>query len=394
MLLFLLAAQGRAQNGLPKFEWFIGGGGEFLQLGPQQRQLRLAPPFEGAVTFRNPSHFAALQIQLTGFRYHITARSAVEGGYSVSAVHLPVNRTTILAPRLIAFDISRGWLDYVRYFPLSRRLMPYGTAGLGFTHFRSALADAGQYEPTANFGIGADIPITRRLAARLEIRDYISRLPRPLQGLSHSLTPSGALVVSLGTSPAGRNALPRFEFFFEGGASFLTGGSHEQPFVFQDANGNNVTLALVSSNIYSKAGRTFTGFRIALTRNNALEFSWSYSPNRYQHQMRTQPLPVVVFDPVQQNSIYNFPINYVRYLRTWQGLRPFVTGGMGLARFPGHSRDVNQLSANFGGGTDVSLREPVALRFELRDFMIVQPDQTGGVTHNLAPTIGLVVRFY
>ena len=39
------------------------------------------------------------------------------------------------------------------------------------------------------------------------------------------------------------------------------------------------------------------------------------------------------------------------------------------------------------------LQKRVALRFELKDFMSPQPDPIRGVTHNLAPTVGLALRF-
>jgi hypothetical protein len=46
-----------------------------------------------------------------------------------------------------------------------------------------------------------------------------------------------------------------------------------------------------------------------------------------------------------------------------------------------------------GAGVDLPLWKHLAVRLEARDFMSRQPDLTGGIVHNFAPTAGLVYRF-
>ena len=80
-------------------------------------------------------------------------------------------------------------------------------------------------------------------------------------------------------------------------------------------------------------------------------------------------------------------------LRAPCALQPFVAVGAGLAHFGGTYEVINKFSWNFGAGADVPLQKRLALRFEMKDFMSAQPDPIRGVTHNLAPSVGLALRF-
>ena len=139
------------------------------------------------------------------------------------------------------------------------------------------------------------------------------------------------------------------------------------------------------------------------TRRNAIEASYSYSPNRFTAQQGT----------VSSGTIYNrvdlISFNYVRYLWTRTPLQPFATAGLGISRFSGprfayillvfpppvssYINNSNQLAFNYGGGADIVLRRHFALRFELRDYVTGQPSFFTGASHDLALTAGIVFRF-
>lgn len=186
---------------------------------------------------------------------------------------------------------------------------------------------------------------------------------------------------------------PRFEVATEAGGSFLTSASGPSQSVsvpLADGQVQNITLTTRSS--FSKAGRVLAGVRFRMTEKNALEFSWSYSPNRYKlNGTVSPPVVTVVADQITQ-SLHQGALNYVRYVPSFGTIQPFITGGVGLSWFVGVEGTVHRLTANFGAGFDVPVRRHVALRIELRDFVFGQPCPVGGVTHNLAPTAGLVFK--
>lgn len=396
VFVLFMVEQAIAQDKVPKVEWFIEGGGSFLKLGPQKELVSFSPaslPAEKA-TFVSPNHFSSGGIETTGFRYYVGPNSALEASYSQRINYFLVRDTSTANTGLWGIESFNGSFDYVRYLPEPGRLRPFAVAGLGLTVSDSVIPGIERHNVAGNFGLGTDIRLNQRLALRLEVRDYVAHLPRPLRGIGHDLTASMGLVVRLRDSPKSRGAFPRFEFFVEGGTSFLTDGSIRQVLTVQDQNGQVVNVPSFTANSFSTAGRVFAGVRYLMTRNNALELSFSYSPNRYELSGGTNP-PVVTFNRDQRTQWLNVvPLNFVRYLRVPAGARPFVTGGVGTLRFAGIFRDIDKFSWNFGLGIDFPVHERIALRFEFRDFMAGQPELVGGVTHNLAPTAGLVFRFY
>jgi hypothetical protein len=91
------------------------------------------------------------------------------------------------------------------------------------------------------------------------------------------------------------------------------------------------------------------------------------------------------------NAFYSTPY-------TGGGLRLFATGGIGLRRIhpeAGIGSDIG-LSLNFGGGLEARPSRRYSLRVELRDFVadmprLKQSQWIGGLSHDIQPSIGLVV---
>ena len=207
------------------------------------------------------------------------------------------------------------------------------------------------------------------------------------------------LFLSFTCSWAGaQDAAPRLEVFAEGGGSFLNKGTGETlvgvscpPQICLPAP------ALVTSS-FSKTGRLFTGARLRFTRHDALEASYSYSPNHSSLVLGTQSLGTAY------NRVDLISVNYVRYLWVKTRVQPFATAGLGTSRFGGRfvaipvvsstaiAVDGFQFAWNYGGGADVVLKPHLALRFELRDYVTGQPGFITGTSHNTVPSAGFVFR--
>jgi hypothetical protein len=204
---------------------------------------------------------------------------------------------------------------------------------------------------------------------------------------------------------------PRLEVFLQSGGSFLNGSSG-QVAVFCPALACPVGVpcscpAGALSSTFSKTARAFAGGRYRFTRHDALEASYSYSPNVFSLQPAGQP----ALSGYNRVDLISF--NYVRYLWAKKSIQPFVTGGLGVNRFSGPSNASAVVSGyvsadngwqfawNFGGGADLVLQRHLALRLELRDYITGQPKPTfisgitgmGGTSHNIVPSAGLVFRF-
>jgi opacity protein-like surface antigen len=194
---------------------------------------------------------------------------------------------------------------------------------------------------------------------------------------------------------------PRLEFVVEGGASLLNGGTAHVPAICPDqiCPGCTPCPPLTGTSSFSKTVRIVTGAGYRFTHHDALEASFSYSPNHLSLQEGTESL----------GSAYShvdlLSFNYVRYLTVKSRVQPFATAGLGLNRFSGPSTAsavyygyVNadngwQFAWSYGAGADVVLERQVALRLELRDYVTGQPSIVTGTSHNLVPSIGLVFRF-
>jgi hypothetical protein len=194
-----------------------------------------------------------------------------------------------------------------------------------------------------------------------------------------------------------QKAPPRLEIFLEGGGSFLNGGSGLLALPCPSPPAPCLGGPYTSS--FSKTGRLFAGARLRFTRHDALEASYSFSPNHLSF------LSATGVSGDAYNRVNLVSVNYVRYLWAKTPVQPFVTGGVGFNRFSGPSgasaiveglvsaSNGVQFAGNFGGGTDVVLRRHVALRLELRDYMTGQPAFIPGTSHNIVPSAGIVLRF-
>jgi opacity protein-like surface antigen len=145
--------------------------------------------------------------------------------------------------------------------------------------------------------------------------------------------------------------------------------------------------------------RIVAGARYRFTRHDAIEASYSYSPNHLSLQLGTESL----------GSAYShvdlISFNYVRYLSVRSRVQPFATAGVGMNRFSGPSNAsavlygyVNadngwQFAWNYGAGADLVLQRQLALRLELRDYVTGQPSFITGSSHNVVPSVGIVFRF-
>jgi hypothetical protein len=396
LLVALATAQAGAQDKLSNLEWFVEYGGSFLSLGHQGGTFQVQYPtasYEGAIVA--PSHFSRSDEFLSGVRYRLSARDSLEASYSVAVRNLFALQPAQggVGPRLRWERWPVLSLSYARYLGSIAGWKPFLVGGAGVAWTSSLIT--GQDRPNASFdfGLGADLPVAKGLALRLEARDYIDRLPSPFRGFSHDLAPTAGLVFSSRSSGARTTGFPQLEIFLEGGASVLTGGSIPSQ-VGILSPGGGATLNSVVRSSFSNSGRYAGGFRLLLTARNALEFEYSQGPNRYQTREVTTEPPVLAF-PAHEfaRSLEDYSADFVRYLTRPRLVEPFVAAGAGLAHFAGIYADIDKFSWNFGAGADVPLQKRLALRFEMKDFMSAQPDPIRGVAHNLAPSVGFALRF-
>jgi len=225
------------------------------------------------------------------------------------------------------------------------------------------------------------------------------------------LTLGGVLLFSLACSwLAAQDPPPRLEVFAQGGASILNNGSGQVllsgcPVCTQglpcpmEVLCAPPTLTRVTSS-FSKAGRFFVGGRLRFTRHEALEASYSFSPNRSSFWQGNQSFGSG-YDRVDLVAF-----NYVHYLWVRTPVQPFATIGLGTNHFSGgpsvvpsivspsiKSDNGHQFAWNYGGGADIVLQRHFALRLELRDYVTSQPSFITGTSHNLVPSAGIVLRF-
>lgn len=183
----------------------------------------------------------------------------------------------------------------------------------------------------------------------------------------------------------------KLELFVQGGPSFYTSGSEALVVAFP------LFPSITRQNSLGTTARLFTGARFYLNSKEALEASYSYSPNRLQNTFEVgPPFSLVVFDSISMR-VHQGQFNYVRYL-PWgrRGrLEPFVTGGPGFVVYTIGSNNDTKFAGNFGGGVDVRLRPRWRLRAEFRDVLAERPRAAlvPGTTHNLVPSVGVAFKF-
>jgi len=208
------------------------------------------------------------------------------------------------------------------------------------------------------------------------------------------------LTAALAVGPAAaKDRLQRFELFAQGGVSAFTrvGRLH----IFIPPGSPDFVHYYRVENSFGASGRLFTGLRYYLTGNNALEASYSYSPNRFRLTFTvTSSLPDPLFPPQTwfdstPMAVHNVAFNYVRYLPAHHRLHPFVTVGLGFAMFETHYEGQTRFAANWGAGVDIPLRQRICLRGEFRHFLTERPGFEGftTITHNFAPSVGLAFKF-
>ena len=174
-----------------------------------------------------------------------------------------------------------------------------------------------------------------------------------------------------------QDASPRLEVFAEGGGSFLSKGA------LGGACGLGGCILYPIG--FSNGGRLFTGARFGVTRHDGIEAGYSYSPNSFALAGQANRLDVLSF-------------NYVRYLGIRARVQPFATVGIGanrlsgLANFGYPSDNGFHFVWNYGGGADIVLQRPLALRLELRDYVGGQPSFLTGTSHNIVPSAGIIFR--
>lgn len=194
----------------------------------------------------------------------------------------------------------------------------------------------------------------------------------------------------------------RFELFSEFGGSFFSQNSTNTRIpVLDTSSGQFVFADIRRTSDLATTGRFFAGFRYYFSRMDAFEASYSYSPtdvNEKDMLLEDSNLVIVTVGLSVKSAAHYVSFNYVRYLAVGGRVRPFITGGLGVAHFP-HSFQPTKLAGNFGGGLDLSVHERVLLRFEYRDFLVRQPrvfappSSPEGLTHNHGPFAGIVLRF-
>lgn len=187
----------------------------------------------------------------------------------------------------------------------------------------------------------------------------------------------------------------RFELFAQVGVSTFSSASKSGVLTLPPIPGFPPSLPFTRETSFSTTGRLFTGFRYYLNRRNAVEASYSYSPNDFRGRVR---FPTSIVFTVVNIRVHNVAFNYVRYLSEHGRVRTFATGGLGFAVFAKNFDRPVKFTGNFGGGADIRLHRRLTFRAELRDFLherltFGDPTAPGGVTHNLVPSVGIVLKF-
>ncbi|MGH9433182.1 MAG: porin family protein [Terriglobia bacterium] len=163
-----------------------------------------------------------------------------------------------------------------------------------------------------------------------------------------------------------------FDVFAEAGPSCLSGPVHSG----------------ASGEVKCNGGRFFAGARVRLTRHDAVEASYSYSPDVFNE---AYPLTYT------NRRIHSHAFNYVRYFSANRYLQPFATVGIGWQTFLGdvglQATKDSLFAWNYGGGIDLIPHRHFAVRLELRDYRTTIPLYHTSSLHNYVPSLGIVFRW-
>lgn len=194
------------------------------------------------------------------------------------------------------------------------------------------------------------------------------------------------------------------EIFVQFGGSFYTSNTGPGSTTLAGFPGGPFSVSQATrKSIFSKSGRGVLGARYWFRGNQALEFSFSYSPTKLAW-VETFPDGLGSGESVVlQTFAENFAFSYVRRFGFRRRLQPFVAAGGGFGLFDqltasGKPTREAKFVVNFGAGADVRLSRRFLARIEFRDFFSAQPtggslQAPGGATHNLVPSAGIVLRF-
>jgi len=189
---------------------------------------------------------------------------------------------------------------------------------------------------------------------------------------------------------------PRFELFSEGGISTTNQFTTSQSGVvsLQPLQFGEVTI----KSSLRTTGRLFTGVRLWLDKNQALEASYSYSPSSLLSNATCLPACTGATRTVLLRANF-FAGNYVHTLPQVGTFRPFLTagaGGLALGQEYYGSVRHDPFAVNLGGGFDHNLSKHWSLRAESRDWLFDMPhfgNSGSGLVHNVVPSLGPVFRF-
>jgi hypothetical protein len=219
LLLFFTCCGACAQDAPPRLEVFAEGGGSFLKNGSGQIFVA-CPVCTGPVcplvvclqqSVPVTSSFSKTGRLFAGARLRFTRHDALEASYSFSPSHFSLTclscqeGTQSLGSAYNRLDLIS--FNYVRYLCIKTRVQPFATVGVGTNRFSgpssapavvSGLVSADNgWQFAWNYGGGADIVLQRRLALRLELRDYVTGQPSFIMGTSHNIAPSAGMVFRL-----------------------------------------------------------------------------------------------------------------------------------------------------------------------------------------------------
>jgi len=200
---------------------------------------------------------------------------------------------------------------------------------------------------------------------------------------------------------------PRFELFAEGGDSLLNTGPPTGSLIIGCPNCSLSRVDPLSGSTILTAWRIFTGARFRFTSHDAIEASYSFSPNHFTYHT----VDYEVESGYRRLDVFSF--NYVRYLWVRSRFQPFAIVGIGTNRFKGqpniflyptgpHGFGIDfpnpgnsgwRFAWNYGAGADFILPWHLALRAEFRNYVSDEPPPLTGTSHNLVPSAGIVFRF-